>query len=132
MSVELTRLEREVMRMLLEGNDPVLHALRQQFAHSCVVRRELTGVGFFMTFDVSPEVPQAAGGKSFALGDVYADIKGLSHGAGFVLFVSAGVIDCLEGYTYDEPWPPTVEEFELWYEGNKGKRDIDALKKKWS
>jgi len=39
-----------------------------------------------------------------AIGDVHAELAGLSHGAGFVLFIKDGRLDCLEGLTYDEAW----------------------------
>jgi hypothetical protein len=46
---------------------------------------------------------------------VNATIDGLAHGAGFVLFVRGGRIETLEGFSYDEPWPPRVERFLLAY-----------------
>ena len=51
----------------------------------------------------------------FCLDDVLADVEGLNHGAGFVLYVRNGVMDLLEGYCYDEPWPPVVGAFALNY-----------------
>jgi hypothetical protein len=47
------------------------------------------------------------------LGDIGADIPGLAHGAGFVLFVRGGVISMLEGFSYDEKWPESISEFKL-------------------
>jgi hypothetical protein len=34
----------------------------------------------------------------------------------------------LEGYTYDEPWPQEISEFELTYRGGE-QRDLEALRK---
>jgi hypothetical protein len=48
-----------------------------------------------------------------ALGDVTATIEGLEHGAGFVLFVQDGVLDVLEGFSYDEPWTDMNARFEV-------------------
>ncbi len=44
------------------------------------------------------------------------DLEGVAHGAGFVLFIRDGALACLEGFTYDEPWPETIKSFTLNYE----------------
>ena len=46
-------------------------------------------------------------------GDVRAEMEGLQHGAGFLIFIECGVIHNLEGYTYDEDWPDEVRGFTL-------------------
>jgi hypothetical protein len=48
------------------------------------------------------------------LGGIEADILGLQHGAGFLLFVRDGVVSFLEGFSYDEPWPAEVKEFRVY------------------
>lgn len=60
-----------------------------------------------------------------------AEIGGLQNGAGFVLHLREGVMDYLEGYSYDEPWPPVVEAFSVSYIGDI-QRDLAALWKKWA
>lgn len=112
---EFTHLERFVIDMLLAGELPALRALRQQFAASRPVSRELTGVGFFTYFDVPASTPRVAVPGRLAFGDVEASIDGLEHGAGFVLFIQDGALEMLEGYTYDEPWPVDVTSFSLRY-----------------
>lgn len=67
--------------------------------------REATGVGFFTTLvigDGAEPAPVKPG--QMDLGDVTAVIDGVEHGVGFVLFVNDGVLDVLEGFSYDEPW----------------------------
>jgi hypothetical protein len=130
MVAEISELESEVMRMLLNGNDPVLNTLREQWRASRVEKRELTGVGFYTRFSVLDSIPRIEGNRTFNFGDVIAEINGLQYGAGFVLFVKDGVINMLEGYTYDESWPPIISAFRLAY--NQGaERDWGALRKKW-
>jgi hypothetical protein len=107
----LTKLERAVLEKLLAGDLPALVALRSQVRSSRIVERRMTGVGFFTTFAVPPEVPRVQG--SFQLGDVSAEIEGLSGGAGFILWVNDGVLDMLEGYTIEGPWPEEIREFSL-------------------
>lgn len=55
-----------------------------------------------------------------------AAIGGLGHGAGFVLYVKDGRLDALEGYSYDEPWPPAIASFELQYTSER-ERDLERL-----
>ncbi len=52
-----TEFEREVMEMLLAGENPVLAILREQFAASDVVNCEFTGAGFYTTFSVPEGAP---------------------------------------------------------------------------
>lgn len=131
MSISLTDLEREVMTKLLDGEDAVLQVLRTQFSLCSASSRKNTGVGFFTTFQVPDSAPHAASGRSFAFGDVSAEVNGLSNGAGFVLFVKNGIIDTLEGYCYDEKWPAHVSEFTLHYDKGES-RDMESLRRLWS
>ena len=131
MPVGLNQLERNVMDMLLGGDDPILNVLREQYRIAEVVEREMTGAGSTSRSPFRPGAARLDGRGSMHLGDVAARIEGLWHGAGFVLFVRDGAIDFLEGFSYDEPWPSSVECFSLSYiEGEE--RDLTALWTKWA
>jgi hypothetical protein len=111
---DLTPLEREVIATLLAPEHPIMHALRRQFEHCHVTAREMTGVGFFTTLAMTTAVPPAPVKPGrMHLGDVTATIEGLEHGAGFVLFVQDGVVDFIEGYSFDEPWPDVIVSYEV-------------------
>ena len=114
----LNDLESSVLEMLLDGDRPVLAALREQARCCSVEKREFSGVGFFADLHVPRDVPSAAvptDGPRITLGDVYAEAESLEHGAGFVLFVEDGRLDMLEGFTYDEPWPEDLGRVSLAY-----------------
>ncbi len=122
----LTEFEMSVLDTILAGEHPVLEGLRGQLGVCRVRSRELTGCGFFTELLVdraSPAAPTNA--EKLRIGDVSAKIAGLEHGAGFVLFVNDGYLEMLEGYSYDEPWPDSVGEFELSYTGES--RDVESL-----
>ena len=126
MPQDLTELERSVLDKLLTGEHPVLEALRRQLCGCRVRKRELTGCGFFTELQVDRALPAAPTiAKKLRIGDVEAKITGLEQGAGFVLFVNNGYLDMLEGYSYDEPWPESVSEFELRYTGES--RGVESL-----
>ncbi len=117
--------------MLLAGDDPTLRVLRHQYRVSDVGKRELTGVGFYVTFSVAPGAPRLDDGKSLHFGDVKAEIEGLQRGAGFVLHVRDGAVHQLEGYSYDERWPANAKRFRLSYIGGD-ERDLATLWTKWA
>lgn len=124
--IELTELEREVLNKLLEGDHPLLMQLRKELSICRVSRRELTGAGFYTHFDV--DVTSGATDIKLRFGDVIAEISGMVHGAGFVLYVENGRLSMLEGYGYDDPWPSTITGFTLKYSAGD-KRDWVALKR---
>lgn len=111
----LTNFEEAVLRMLLAGDDPRLEILRKQAEAGDLARRDSTGAGFFLSFHIPPSAP-TLDVDNFHFGDVDADIEGLRHGAGFVVFVREGRLAALEGYSYEEPWPQSVERFHLSYQ----------------
>jgi hypothetical protein len=78
--------------------------LRKQLGVCRVVSRKFSGAGFFTTLAVPDDLRVAAPGR-LVLGDAQADIHGLLHGAGFLLWVEDGMLTMLEGFSYDEPWP---------------------------
>jgi hypothetical protein len=81
------------MDYLLRGGHPVLATLREQLAVATVAAREFTGVGFFTRFHVPPTASRLPSPRPIVISDVHAEVSGLQHGAGFVLFVEDGVLD---------------------------------------
>jgi len=127
-NIELTGLEHAVLEKLLAGEHPLLAQLRKQLAKCRVTKRELTGHGFFADLDVGDVLPVTD--TKVIFGDVIAEIEGMQHGAGFVLFIEHGRLSMLEGYGYDDPWPKTISSYTLKYDtGDKHKRDWGALGK---
>jgi hypothetical protein len=120
----LTDLENRVLEMLLRGEDEVLATLRQQMKEVQVSSRKMTGVGFYTEFVVAPEAPRILGRRAFKLGDVNGTADNVSHGLGFLLYVTEGALSMLEGYTYDEPWPDDVRGLVLTY-SLKGRRKLN-------
>lgn len=126
----LNAFERAVLEKLLDGNHPVLATLRAQLNSCQVSSREFTGVGFFTNLKVDRSVKAAPTSQPrIHVRGVGGNISGLKHGAGFVLFVTDGYLDFLEGFSYDEPWPPVISEFSLLDEGQsfEGSDAVDGL-----
>jgi hypothetical protein len=110
----ITKFEKTILDAMLAGELPELSVLRAQAKVATVEERQMTGVGFFTTVSIPPEVtPVSAAGRR-VISDVGAELVGLENGAGFLLFIQDGRLDFLEGFTYDEPWPENLE-LRRWY-----------------
>ncbi|MGH6836100.1 MAG: hypothetical protein ACREC9_11230 [Methylocella sp.] len=118
----LSPLEQAVLEHLLSGETERYRILQKQICAVRVTERKLTGVGFFTRFSTPDDVPKLSHEATFQFGDVAADINGLKHGAGFLLFVEDGRIETLEGNTYGEPWPQNVHSFHLYYDGTSERK----------
>ncbi len=107
------------------GEERVLQILRRQMMAASVSSREFTGVGFYVDFvmpDDAPSLDKSLGTKrDFAFGNVGAVFEDANVEVGFVLFVRAGRMKMLEGYTYGgEPWPEREGRYRLFYFGEPG------------
>ena len=109
----LNEFEQAALDKLLSGDHPILATLRHQVDHARLTSRENTGAGFYCNFEVEDDVPAVQG--NFQIGDVQAELEGLREGAGLVLFIRAGRLSMLEGFSYDEPWPAEIRRFSLRY-----------------
>lgn len=106
----LTPLEADVLALLLAGDVPGMAELRTQLAAARVASRQHSGVGFFTHFEVPAGVPAPVLPKQVVLSDVYAELRGVEHEVGFLLFFEVGRLSALEGFMYGgSPWP-TPEE----------------------
>ena len=125
----LSRLERAVIEKLLAEDHHALRVLRAQLRHAQVSGRTLTGSGFVTELSLpAGTAPAPIGSGMIRLGDVGAKIDGLRHGAGFLLYVRDGLLDALEGYSYDEPWPKKVGRFTVHFT-KEGPRDLSMLRR---
>ena len=111
--MSLSRLERAVLEHLVDGDGEDAQTLRGQLAGISVAGRTYSGMGFFVELATAPDAEALTPARDLSLGEVRATIPGLAYGAGFVLWVKAGLIDMLEGYTDGEPWPDDIDEFTL-------------------
>ncbi len=111
----MSEIERQIMDFLLRGEHPVLVLLRKQLAVTTVSKRHFTGVGFFTWFEVPPSAPRLPHPHRLVISDVHADLSGLQHGAGFLLFVENGVLDNLECFIYEDAWPANARLLRVYY-----------------
>src|SRR5262245_25790022 len=89
---------------LLEGKQPALAALREQFKQAKITSIEATGLGFYVDFEVPADLP-LTDPRNFTGGDAVINLEGAQAPAGCVLYVREGRLATLEGYTFDDAWP---------------------------
>ncbi len=102
--VEVLDLTAVLMPQLLNGSDGSLEVLRRQYARCSVSRVELTGAGFFVSFDVPDDLERCVPAR-LAGGDACIMYEESPIQAGCVLFVREGVLQELEVYVFDGEWP---------------------------
>lgn len=110
--------EVQVMTALLAGDDPLLEALRQQYAAATVSGREKTATGFVTRFDVPKSVPPI-GRKLLHLDDLQLQLAGTATPAEAAVRVHNGRLRSLECFVYDGAFPesPVIEA--AWYYGTE-------------
>ena len=130
---DLTSRERAVLSdilcMGLPGSDdePGLKAIREQVAQARI-EREMAGVGILTRFRVPPELPRLPNKGRITISGPDVTLKGMRHGASFILHCMDGVIQILEGYSHaGETWPDGPEEFEIDNEREFGGRSYQEI-----
>lgn len=123
-------LERSAMNLLLAGDDPMLAALRRQYREVVSRTYQYTGVGMYIHFSTSDSKIASSNSSSFCFGDIEAEISPPTQRIGFLLWVKNGALSNLEIYTYSEPWPDRIEDFQVFY--IDGSRDLASLQESWS
>lgn len=108
---ELTPLERAVLYEILSEDSAEHQTLRRQIEFAQVSRRDSTGVGFYTYISFENGILPIENRQEFSMGNVYAEIGEDKISVGFLLYVKNGYLDCLEGYTFEGPWPQSAQEF---------------------
>lgn len=115
---------RRATEQLLAGDHPYLRTLREQYDRA-EVDVDVTRTGFYLDYSVPRDVDLVPVEDRFRFGDVEASTSDLDHGIGFVLVVDDGTLSQLEGYTYEEELPETLDA--LAFEYAEADRDEAAL-----
>jgi hypothetical protein len=66
----LTKLEKAVLEMLVDGKAETFQLLRKQYLATHVTERHLTGVGFWTNFSIPAGTVKLSGSPSFWFGEV--------------------------------------------------------------
>ena len=113
----LEEFEKQAMAGLLAGDDPLLAALRKQYAEATVRDREMTATGFVTRFEVPPNATPIDR-KVLNLDDLQVELEGGST-ADMSARVHNGRLRSLECFIYDGTFPAEPSIKAAWYYGTK-------------
>ena len=132
----LEQFEQQVMAGLLAGDDPLMSALRKQYAAAKVRDRETTATGFVTRFEV-PADAEPIPRKLLHLDDLQVELEGAKTPADTSVHVHNGRLRSLECFLYDGSFPAEPAITSAWYYGTKkhagitpelmAERDIEEL-----
>ena len=107
---EMQRLARELIPLLLQGQDLRLELLRDQWAAATCTISNASPCGFYADIFVPPEILRIDT-LSQGAGDAVIPVQGCDQPAGCVLYVVDGALQFLEVYNVVPwEWPPVFEQ----------------------
>ncbi|HYO76648.1 MAG TPA: hypothetical protein VE010_09305 [Thermoanaerobaculia bacterium] len=134
--MSIDEFERQIVSALLAGDDPLLAALREQYAAATVRDRERTVAGFVTRFDIpesAPPIPR----KLMHLDDLQVQLEGASTPAETSVHVHNGRLRSVECFVYEGSFPESPEIQAAWFYGTKrfdgitpellAERDVEEL-----
>lgn len=116
--MDIDEFERQVMTALLAGDDPILDALRQQYAVATVRGREKTTSGFVTRFDV-PAGAAPIERKLLHIDDLQMELAGTTTPVDASLHIHNGRLRSLECYVYEGTFPESPTIAAAWYYGTE-------------
>jgi hypothetical protein len=122
-TTSLREFERRLLEAAIEG-DPESEVLTAQVSAAEVVERDYTGVGLYVHVTVPahlPELQQERRDRQLAGATrLYLTHPLLEHGAGTIVWVEDGRVDCIECFAYDGTWPSDDAAFQILPEPPEG------------
>ena len=137
MDATINLFERDILRKILFGDNPVLDILRNQC--QCIERvdRTFTGIGFYTSlifkenvkYDLTTDIPNTK--ADFVIHDLCGNLNE-NILVGFNAFIKRGKVNSIEGFTFlEENWPPQINTYKLYYCNETG-RNIKTLATDWT
>jgi hypothetical protein len=114
----LEQFEAQIMSALLAGDDPLLAALRAQYAAATVRDREKTATGFVTRYEVPADAAPIAR-KLLHLDDLQVELEGAATPADTSVHVHNGRLRSLECFVYDGAFPEAPVIKAAWYYGTE-------------
>ena len=109
MTAALYSIERAAIEAIIRQHSRLSDALIVQLGEATATNRRRTGTGFYTDLHISDHAPLVI--TASPIGKLFADVEGLEHGMGFLLWFANGKMKCLEGFSFEEP--TTLIEFEV-------------------
>jgi hypothetical protein len=115
-TTSLRDFERRLLEAAIEG-DPEVAVLMAQIAAAQVTERACTGHGLYVHLIVPADQPRLRTERRDrqieGAAHLYLAHPSLEHGAGTVVWVLDGRVDCIECFVYDGTWPADDTAFRI-------------------
>lgn len=105
----------EVLEQMLDGDHPVLEALRAQVATAEVRSAETSEFGTLIDLWVSDDAAQLDVEHRFAIDDLFGRVEDVEGEVGFQLHVVRGRLKTIEAWVSSPGWPSEPALVESWY-----------------
>ena len=113
MNESYLKLAHAVIRKILPQTGIDYPTFKYQYENAEVAETKMYRRGFDIRFRMKEGVPAVEVEGQREYGTVSAQIPALAYGMGFILWVKDGMIQSLEGYSYEEDLPEIVEGYTL-------------------
>ena len=100
--------EKIIITDIIEQYPEYKQKLQAQFEKITEQKREFSTYGFSTHYAVTSAEETLGNNKNLQLGKCQWNINGLQHGSDYILWIKNGLISCLEGFSYNEPWPDEI------------------------
>lgn len=100
--------EKIIITDIIEQYPEYKPILQAQFENIVVRKREFSAHGFSTYYEVRNVGEKLGNNENLQLGKHQWNINGLRYGSDYILWIENGWIRCLEGFSYNEPWPSEI------------------------
>ena len=100
--------EKIIITDIIEQYPEYKQKLQAQFEKITVQKREFSTYVFSNHYAVTVAEETLGNDKNLQLGKCQWSINGLNRGSDYILWIKNGLISCLEGFSYNEPWPNEI------------------------
>lgn len=105
--MNVNRIEKTLIKNFLLSLNISVDGDNKFFADVSIKERRLTGIGFFTDLEKSEKLKVGNEGETYIYSKAGAKINH-SIETGYLVYVKDGYLDCIEGFTYGEPWPENI------------------------
>ena len=109
--MKLNDLEKTIIKHFLFSKNSSIDNEKIFFSDILVKERDITQIGFFTYFEKLDKLKPCDTSETYTFSKLGAKINH-SIETGYLIYVRDGYIDCVEGFTYGQPWPDTTSHIE--------------------
>ncbi len=103
----LNIVEKALIKYFLQSKKISIDDEERFFSDIPVKERRFTSVGSFTDFEQSKKLKVGKESETYVYSELGAKVNDSAE-TGYLVYIKNGYIDCIEGFTYGEPWPVNI------------------------